>query len=50
MSKRARQMALMGFVTGALGDVMRRREQSRMEREQREGTLHLGAPDPSLVV
>lgn len=29
---------------------MDEREQSRMEREQREGTLHLGAPDPSLVV
>lgn len=34
MSKRARQAALMGFATGALSDVLRRREQSRMEEAQ----------------
>ena len=43
MSKRARQMALMGFVAGALGDVMRRREQSRLEEAEARKEARLAA-------
>lgn len=43
MSKRARQMALMGFMTGALGDVMKRREQSRLEEAEARKEARLAA-------
>lgn len=36
-------MALMGFVTGALGDVMRRREQSRLEEAEARKEARLAA-------
>lgn len=43
MSKRARQMALMGFVTGALSDVMKRREQTRLEEAEARKEARLAA-------
>ncbi len=43
MSKRARQMALMGFFQGALSDVMKRREQTRMEEAEARKEARLAA-------
>lgn len=43
MSKRARKMALMGFFQGALSDVMRRREQSRLEEAEARKEARLAA-------
>lgn len=43
MSKRARQMALMGFAQGALADVMKRREQARLEEAEARKEARLAA-------
>lgn len=43
MSKRARQMALMGFVTGALSDVVQRRSQQRLQEAEARKEARLAA-------